>query len=63
VSKTAQPYVVGGSAAVIAAFCTHPVDLVKVHIQLAGQSGKSANPFSIAKQVVATEGVGGLWAG
>ncbi|EQC34114.1 hypothetical protein SDRG_08323 [Saprolegnia diclina VS20] len=59
----AQPYICGGSAAVVAAIAIHPIDLVKVHLQLAGQTGSNATAASVAKSVIAKEGVKGLYAG
>lgn len=61
---TAQPYICGGSAAVFAAIAIHPIDLVKVHLQLAGQSGASSlSGAAIARSVVAKEGISGLYSG
>ncbi|CAK4077031.1 unnamed protein product [Aphanomyces euteiches] len=60
---TAQPYICGGSAAIIAAVAIHPIDLVKVHLQLAGQTGSNATAVSVAKSVVAKQGFSGLYAG
>jgi len=31
---TLQPFAVGGSAACIASFCVHPIDLAKVRLQV-----------------------------
>lgn len=59
----AQPYVCGGSAAIIAAVAIHPIDLVKVHLQLAGQTGSNATASSVLKSVVRTEGLRGLYSG
>ncbi|RQM21046.1 hypothetical protein B5M09_004131 [Aphanomyces astaci] len=59
----AQPYVCGGSAAIVAAVAIHPIDLVKVHLQLAGQTGSNATAVSVAKSVIAKQGVHGLYAG
>ncbi|KAJ0398308.1 hypothetical protein P43SY_000830 [Pythium insidiosum] len=62
----AQPYVCGGSAAVIAAVAIHPIDLVKVHLQLAGQAGGAAanvSGLSVARSVLASKGVSGLYSG
>jgi solute carrier family 25 (mitochondrial oxoglutarate transporter), member 11 len=63
-AATAQPYVCGGSAAVFAAIAIHPIDLVKVHLQLAGQTGTSnVTAMGVARSVVAKEGVTGLYSG
>ena len=55
-----QPFVCGGLAACIASTIIHPVDLVKVRIQL--QSG-NLGALAIAKNVVKANGVTGLYAG
>lgn len=60
---SAQPYVCGGSAAIVAAVAIHPIDLVKVHLQLAGQTGAKVTTLGVARSVVAKEGVFGLYAG
>eukprot|EP00937_MAST-01D_sp_MAST-1D-sp2_P006064 g6064.t1 len=64
-AKTLQPYICGGSAAILAAVAIHPIDLVKVQIQIAGQKDPMARPgfFNIASKVVESKGVGGLYAG
>lgn len=62
-AKTLQPYICGGSAAVIAAGAIHPIDLVKVHIQLAGQTGSNATASTVLRGVLRQEGVLGLYAG
>ncbi|DAZ99501.1 TPA: hypothetical protein N0F65_001686 [Lagenidium giganteum] len=59
----AQPYVCGGSAAVFAAVAIHPIDLVKVHLQLAGQTGSNVTSLGVARSVVAREGISGLYSG
>lgn len=44
--------------------CVQPVDMVKVKIQLAGeQAGASRNPFTIAANLIKTDGVGSLYKG
>ena len=64
-AKALQPYLCGGAGAIAAALAIHPIDLVKVQVQLAGQADPTARPssFGIAKQVVANKGLGGLYAG
>ena len=59
----AQPYVCGGSAAIIAAVAIHPIDLVKVHLQLAGQTGSNATATTVVRSVLQNEGVRGLYSG
>jgi len=44
--------------------CIMPVDTVKVRIQCAGESGgKPLSPFAVARQVMAEDGVVGLYRG
>lgn len=62
-AQSAQPYVCGGSAAIFAAIAIHPVDLVKVHLQLGGQTGSNATSLEVARSVIAKEGVKGLYSG
>jgi solute carrier family 25 oxoglutarate transporter 11 len=62
-AQAAQPYVCGGSAAVFAAGVIHPIDLVKVHLQLAGQTGANVTSLGVARSVVAKEGIKGLYSG
>jgi solute carrier family 25 oxoglutarate transporter 11 len=65
IAETIQPFVCGGLAACVASSAIHPIDLVKVRMQLAGQGSKSAspNPFTLASAIVKTSGVKGLYAG
>ncbi|CAI5710435.1 unnamed protein product [Peronospora destructor] len=63
IALTAQPYICGGSSAVFAAVAIHPIDLVKVHLQLAGQTGSNVTDLGIARSVVVNEGITGLYAG
>lgn len=62
-AETLRPYVCGGSAAIIAAVAIHPIDLVKVHLQLAGQTGSNATATSVLTSVVKSEGISGLYSG
>ncbi|TMW55452.1 hypothetical protein Poli38472_010334 [Pythium oligandrum] len=63
-AQTAQPYVCGGTAAVFAAVAIHPIDLVKVHLQLAGQTGAAnVTSLGVARSVIAKEGIPGLYSG
>uniref|UniRef100_A0AAV1TS44 Mitochondrial 2-oxoglutarate/malate carrier protein n=1 Tax=Peronospora matthiolae TaxID=2874970 RepID=A0AAV1TS44_9STRA len=63
IALTAQPYLCGGSAAVFAAVAIHPIDLVKVHLQLAGQTGANVTGLSVTRSVIAQQGISGLYAG
>jgi len=60
-----KPYVCGGSAAIVSSVCIHPIDLVKVHIQLYGQKNPtgSIGPLETAANVIRNEGIAGLYAG
>lgn len=62
-AAAAQPYVCGGTAAVFAAVAIHPIDLVKVHLQLAGQTGANVTSMGVARSVIAKEGIPGLYSG
>lgn len=63
IAATAQPYVCGGSAAIIAAIAIHPIDLVKVHLQLAGQTGSNATASSVCRSVLDQQGIRGFYSG
>eukprot|EP00808_Paulinella_micropora_P028589 g18627.t1 len=69
-AKALKPFLCGGACAVTASIIVHPVDLIKVHLQLAERGAVTAegavvkfSAFSMAKNVVANEGVAGLYAG
>lgn len=51
----------GGLASMGAACCTHPLDLIKVHLQT--QQEAKMGMWQMAKRVVATEGIFGLYNG
>lgn len=65
VAVAAQPFVCGGLAACFASVVIHPIDLVKVRMQLLGQGSKEAipSPFAISSQIVKKEGFAGLYSG
>ena len=65
VARALQPYICGGSAAITAGVSIHPIDLIKVHKQLAGQKNPKAKPsfFGIGGKVFAESGMKGLFAG
>lgn len=72
VASTLRPYITSGTAAIFASSCVHPMDLIKVRIQVsntinmaAGSAGgKVPTGFAaIAKNIVQTEGVKGLYKG
>ena len=60
------PFLVGGGSGIIATTCIHPIDIVKVRLQLLGEgarSGKAPSPLGVARQIVAEGGLRGLYAG
>ena len=59
-AKNLRPYVTGGSAACWASFCIHPIDVTKVRLQVVPPP---ATAFSVAKEILASDGVKGLYAG
>ncbi|TYZ62785.1 hypothetical protein PybrP1_003592 [[Pythium] brassicae (nom. inval.)] len=59
----AQPYLCGGLAASLSSVVIHPVDLVKVHVQVASQAGKHVTGVGAAHSVLAKEGVAGFYSG
>ena len=65
-AKACKPYFCGGSAAMFASSCIHPIDLVKVRLQLVGMgssTGTRPGAVAVAKSVIQQEGVGGLYRG
>ena len=57
-AEVLEPFVCAAGAGMSAALAVHPIDLVKVHLQLAGQANPHARPtfFGVARSVVANEG-------
>lgn len=60
-----KPYVAGGSAAVVATMCVHPVDLLKtrVQVQVIPVGGKKVGSLRMAKTIIQEGGVTKLYAG
>lgn len=59
-----RPYIAGGSGAIFSSICIHPIDLVKVRLQVASVSaGTSVSGLSIARNVIRTEGMKGMFSG
>ncbi|EFJ10435.1 hypothetical protein SELMODRAFT_233289 [Selaginella moellendorffii] len=60
-------FVEGWIASVVAGVSTHPLDLIKVRMQLQGEQGKMQesymNPFVMGAKLVRAEGFAGLYAG
>jgi len=60
------PFLVGGGSGIIATTCIHPIDMVKVRLQLIGEGAKSGpvpSPLGVARQIVAEGRVRDLYAG
>lgn len=58
--KTLQPYATGGFSAVFASICVQPMDLTKTRMQLLP---RGTSLFAVAGDILAKEGVLGLYAG
>ena len=66
VASILKPYVCGGSSAMFASCCIHPIDLTKVRLQLIGQgSATAARPsaISVMRDIVAADGPSALYKG
>eukprot|EP00877_Chromochloris_zofingiensis_P010182 jgi/Chrzof1/5417/Cz16g02080.t1 len=57
--KVAKPFVNGGMSGMVATCIIQPIDMVKVRIQL----GAKGSPLTVAKDIVAKDGVGALYKG
>ena len=64
IAYTLRPYIAGGSGAIFSSVCIHPIDLVKVRLQVANTAAEGRiSGVAIAKSVVRNEGVRGLFSG
>jgi len=66
--STIKPFLFGGASGMFATSCIQPVDMVKVQIQLQGESTgkvqiKSKNPFVLGSYIMKEKGVSGLYRG
>lgn len=61
------PFAIGGGSGLIATTCVHPVDMVKVRLQLLGEGQgrgtKAPSPLDAARMIVAEGGYGRLYNG
>lgn len=57
--KAAKPFVNGGLSGMAATCIIQPIDMVKVRLQL----GATGGPIAVAKNIIATDGVGALYKG
>ncbi|KAF5541320.1 mitochondrial 2-oxoglutarate malate carrier [Fusarium mexicanum] len=52
-AATLKPFIIGGASGLVATTCIHPIDVIKVRLQLAGQGGSpSSGLFSVARGIV-----------
>lgn len=59
-----QPYLCGGLSSSLASVVIHPIDLVKVHVQIASQSGNArVTGIGAARSVITNEGIVGFYSG
>lgn len=64
VAVALRPYIAGGSGAIFSSICIHPIDLVKVRLQVASTTAEGGvSGMSIARNVIRNEGVRGLFSG
>lgn len=65
IASALKPYICGGSAAMFASCCIHPIDLTKVRLQLIGQGSTKANPstLGVVRDIIAKDGVSGMYKG
>ncbi|EGR32264.1 mitochondrial carrier protein, putative [Ichthyophthirius multifiliis] len=67
--NTLQPFLIGGFSGMFATTIIQPIDTIKVRIQIlseeksAGNSKLSTNPIAIAKNVIKSDGISGLYKG
>jgi solute carrier family 25 oxoglutarate transporter 11 len=62
--KVVQPFASGGIAGALATCVIQPIDMVKVRIQIAGESaGAVKNPFAIASHIIKADGFSSLYRG
>ena len=65
VARLLKPYVAGGSGAVVATMCVHPVDLLKtrVQVQVVPAGGSRIGSIQMARNIISEGGVTKLYAG
>lgn len=58
-------FALGGMSGMFATCCIQPIDMIKVRIQiLSGENpGVKFSPFTVAKNIVANEGISGFYKG
>jgi hypothetical protein len=61
-----KPFVFGGLSGMIGTSITHPIDTVKVRIQIIGETAskqQSTNPFKVAGNMFKKEGITSFYKG
>jgi len=61
--KALKPFSTGALAGCFATCCIQPIDMVKVRIQLLAGTANAAGPFTIASNMLKTEGFGAFYTG
>lgn len=61
--KACKPFVTGSLAGMSATCCIQPMDMIKVRIQLGAAEGGATSPFTIASQMIKSEGFLSLYSG
>jgi solute carrier family 25 oxoglutarate transporter 11 len=56
-------FAIGGFAGMLGTCIWQPVDMIKVRVQVSGEAGQTTNPFKIAPQIAAKEGMKGFYKG
>eukprot|EP00425_Heterocapsa_triquetra_P000508 CAMPEP_0195053268 /NCGR_PEP_ID=MMETSP0448-20130528/2467_1 /TAXON_ID=66468 /ORGANISM="Heterocapsa triquestra, Strain CCMP 448" /LENGTH=295 /DNA_ID=CAMNT_0040082545 /DNA_START=71 /DNA_END=958 /DNA_ORIENTATION=- len=59
----AKPFVTGSLSGCLATTCIQPIDMIKVRVQLGAAEGGSTNPFTVASQLIKSDGITGLYKG
>ena len=61
--RAVTPFVNGGLAGIGATIVIQPIDMIKVRLQLGGVASSSESAMGIARRIVSSEGVAGLYRG
>lgn len=61
--RAVVPFINGGLAGIGATIVIQPIDMIKVRVQLGGVTSSSDSAMAIARRIVSSEGVAGLYRG
>ncbi|KAJ5648704.1 hypothetical protein N7490_005076 [Penicillium lividum] len=61
--KPCLPFIVGCGSGMVATTCIQPIDTIKVRMQLTDRSNGKLSPWYVARNIVASDGVVGLYQG